>query len=424
MLFKQAIKISITLSLLTSLAIANTTKQSDADNYKLLTISDIHLNANQKNIMESDPKGYNPKNDMDKDSFDKIMERIAEYNSSNLPNSVLYLGDAVGHDNTLKPKDRAEFVTKNETLIYKSLQKSFPNTPIINVFGNNDSAEKNYGSFESNNISPYTIAIKSGFKNGFLSSGEICDKDEKVFPCLINQNTHTGFFSIKLENKFVLIGLNTVMYTDISSFSKEESNQQFEFLKSTLKNAKDNDQTVLIATHIPFGNNIYDGSNFFNKNYTDKYLKLIKKYHNHIAGILVGHTHIEELKILPFKDKVLGEYYTAGLSTSHGNSPSYKTYSIHKNSTENWSIDDYIAYQLHSNKNGDFKLSELYSFAKSYCKEAYQNDINICLTRLNETQKTKDIFSKFLPKMTVDNPKYPVYKANSPESIKVNTANI
>ena len=51
---------------------------SNADNFNFVTISDIHLNESQSNIMEINPKSNNKDNDMDKESFNKIMGSVSK----------------------------------------------------------------------------------------------------------------------------------------------------------------------------------------------------------------------------------------------------------------------------------------------------------------------------------------------------------
>ena len=107
-----------------------------------------------------------------------------------------------------------------------------------------------------------------------------------------------------------------------------------DYLKTTLQFAADNLMSVLIAMHIPLGNNVYDGSFFLEMEYQDMVLDTIAPHFDHIIGILVSHTHMEEFKILRLRYDEgainIGQYFTAGLSTSHGNSPSIKVFEMDK----------------------------------------------------------------------------------------------
>jgi len=179
-----------------------------------LTISDFHLNYELRTLMDIDPTGFSDDNDLDSGTFDQISNAIKNYvGEGNLGKNlsfVLCLGDVVGHHIF---EDRDTLVKWNEKYIYSELLKMFPDVPIINIFGNNDSFERNYGLYTHNSMSPYGTAIEIGFKNGFLSTGKICngETDPNAFPCLISQESLHGHFAMKLHPDLMLLGLNTIM---------------------------------------------------------------------------------------------------------------------------------------------------------------------------------------------------------------------
>lgn len=369
-----------------------------------MTISDIHLNINQKNLMQIDPSGYNIKNDMDKQTFLSLMFTVGK-NVGNgklipKPRFILWLGDIVAHTKSLLIFNRPLFVKLNESNVLTALKKTFPDTPIINIFGNNDSFEKNYGDYTFNHISAQNIAIESGFKNGFLSTGLLCNnKRLKKFPCLMSQNTYNGYFTVKLENKLLLIGLNSVMFSTSSDAKLQDIQQQFNYLTKQLAFAKKEHMSVLLAMHIPTGNNVYDGSDFWKQQQKKDFLKIINRYQAQIKGLLVAHTHMEELKVITLSKKNIGEYFTAGLSTSHGNSPSIKVFSM-KNKKNGWAINNYTTYQIHK-KNGKLQLSKYYDFSDTFCKRPNSvMSIDDCLSKI----KISDIF----PYYTVNNPNFDI----------------
>ena len=97
---------------------------------------------------------------------------------------------------------------------------------------------------------------------------------------------------------------------------------------------------------------------------------------------------MEEFKIIRAGDKNIGQYFTAGLSTSHGNSPSVKMFEMTKNNTA-WTIKDYTAYQIHTGENDNITFSPYYTFSDVYCSHAARrHDINRCLNdvQFQETQ--------------------------------------
>jgi alkaline phosphatase D len=297
--------------------------------------------------------------------------------------------------------------------VFTTLQKAFPHTPIISIFGNNDSFEKDYGKFIFKGMSTYNMANQSGFKNGFLSSGTRCDNIMPYpFPCIFSQNHVYGFFSVKIQTNLLLIGLNTVMFSPYHNAKPHEIKVQMEYLKTHLELARASGISVLIAMHIPVGKNVYDGTTFWKKSYQDTFLKLIRTYLNQIKGLLVSHTHMEEFKIIKVPSgQDIGEFFTAGLSTSHGNSPSVKVFQL-KNHEEDWEIQNYITYQIHE-KNDEIVISKFYDFLSTYCVEFPSNirSINSCLSQIK--------FNQTLPRFTVNNPNFE-QNISSPEAFYVN----
>ena len=101
------------------------------------------------------------------------------------------------------------------------------------------------------------------------------------------------------------------------------------------------------------------------------------------------------------EDIEIGEFFTAALSTSHGNSPSIKIYEL-GNTIDKWSIHNYITYQFHQ-KGSEVVLSKYYDFLKTYCNHL-QNEVtqpkvvnvNSCLSQIQ--------FNQTLLRFTVGNP--------------------
>lgn len=389
------------LSMLPVLAFSLSNEQ-----FKFLSISDIHLNIEQAQIMQINPAGYNSNNDMDYYSFNKLMTAVKNTTAfmTDKPYFVIYLGDMVGHSDS--SFNRIEYVKKNENVIFKRLLHDFPSTPIINIFGNNDSVESNYGDFQHDDISPFTIAESSGFKNGFLSTGLICGEVGKnnKFPCLLKQFREEGYFSVLLKNNLMLVGLNSVMFSPNHHEKKSDFEKQFQFLKSELQLARRKHIRVILAMHIPVGNNVYDGSSFWKSYPKAIFLKIVSEYRKEISAILVGHTHMEEFNLIKIlNEKTLGQYFTAGLSTSHGNSPSLKVF-IMRNEKNKWYINDYMSYQFHG---CETYFTKYYSFSNEYCKNSdSKKNINDCLYSVN--------FDDALQRYTVNNPNYLNYLVKAP----------
>jgi len=373
-----------------------------------LTITDFHLNYEITHVMDIDPSEFSDENDMDIGTFYQITSAIGNFTGSGQFEKdlsfVLCLGDVVGH-HIFDIEDRKRLVYWNQRSIYSELLKMFPNIPIINIFGNNDSVERNYGKYTYNAMSPYETAMDSGFKDGFLSTGKVCSDDTGPddYPCIESQASLHGYFSMKLQPDLLLIGLNSVMLTrrHNTTYGTEE---QLMFLEHYLEQAKAQEMSVLIASHVPFGRNVFNGHDFLEHDLMTMYLDVIKEYLDDIIGILVSHTHMEEFQIIRTDDILhFAQYFTAGVSTSHGNSPSFKVFELENEST-GWAIENYSTYALHAHEEVHehetirvIDVSQYYDFQSAYCSEEHTN-INSCLGQVE--------FNQTLPRCAVGNPNY------------------
>jgi len=391
-------------------AIVDTSKPAENKfaNYEqnFLVITDIHLTDSSTRKMSLQPLGYNLKNDLDHDTFVKLlsaMDKGIKTHTVPKPQFILILGDIVGHK--LKSINSA---IADESAVFKSLKMTFSNTPIFYVFGNNDTFIQDYGPFvtydpssKKKTYSPYTTAIANGWHNGFLSTGRWCSASDfqnstnNFHPCLINTNKNIGYFSAYINSHLRLISLNSVLFSPNSEYKSKEQETQKELLwfKHQLKKAKDNNDTVIIAMHIPVGNDIFEHMYFWKSSYRKAFLEIIAPYKNNIAGILVGHTHLEELKIIQAHNKsgknknkkekeitkdtenIALMVSTAGLSTSRGNLPAAKTFFYAKTKEHRWIMSDFIDFNFTENKDNLITINPLYTYRDTYCKDP-ANDEN------------------------------------------------
>lgn len=345
-----------------------------------LVISDIHLNNRTKHKMLLAPKINTIRNDLDLTTYSaliKLSKKRINEGLINKPSFILLLGDLQSH------KRYKNDVTISESIVFKTISETFTNTPIIYIFGNNDSPQKNYGKFIYNNISPFSIAQNtSAWKNGFLSTGIICSK-KKIYPCLKSQNQKNGYFTVKLNSKLKLIGLNSVLFSINNNF-KKDAEDEINWLTKQLKLAKQKHEQILIAMHIPPGYNIYNNQEFWRKNEFDRFAQITNKYSGVIIGMLTGHTHQDEIKILTTSSSKIGLYSTPSLSTAYGNSPIIKNFIISKDAKK-WHISNYITYKFIT-QNHLLDLAKIYDFQKIYC-DTNTNNINLCLKNANITKR-------------------------------------
>lgn len=363
-----------------------------------LVISDIHLDKSSTHVMEISPSKGNGKNDLDQSTFEKLILNISD-NIKNgtvaTPKFIILLGDIVGH-----LRITSESAIESESVVFNVLKKNFPGTPIFYTFGNNDSLKVNYGPFRDQDRpdplkSPYDVAkTNGGWNNGFLSTGTICNTNNTTgFPCIITEDTKNGFYSAYIKPGFRLISLNTILFSpNRTQVTEQDARDQLQWLNEQLELAQKNRESVLIAMHIPPGNNVYDHSNFWLPEEQTVFLKLIKLYQGTIIGILASHTHAEELKVIKdeFNKNISGVYFIAALSTSHGNEPSAKTFYFSKNN-EQWLLSKYDTLHFTMN-NSNMIFSKLYDYTHYYCDNLNNDDLSNCLRNIT-ADKMKKYFS-------------------------------
>jgi hypothetical protein len=217
-----------------------------------------------------------------------------------------------------------------------------------------------------------------------------------------------GYYSAYLAPKLRLIALNSVIFSVLrKQVIEQDASKQLLWLKSQLECTKASQESILLAMHVPPGQNVYDNSSFWFPKEEAVFLKMISRYHNRIIGILVAHTHFEELKII--KDasnkNIGGVYFTAALSTSHGNAPSVKTFYFDKNGSKAWQLRNFETFHFYLNNQNQLLLSKLYDYNAYYCNRTLAKGIFQCLNNVTP-EKMKTYFSAGNPNFS-GNIKFP-----------------
>jgi hypothetical protein len=362
-----------------------------------LVISDIHLDQATLHMMDISPLQSSTDNDLDQLTFEKLVSEVHKNIKDGIvaqPKFIIILGDIVGH-----MRSSSDSALKSESVVFSILKKNFPYTPIFYTFGNNDSLERNYGPFKTTDRpdqykSPYDVAkLNGGWIDGFLSTGIICENKKNNFPCIISEDTTNGYYSAYLESNFRFISLNSVLFSpNRVQVTEQDAMDHLQWLEDQLKAAWNNQESVLIAMHVPPGNNVYDHSHFWLPKEQVTFLKIIKKYQHIIIGLLASHTHAEELKVIQdaSKKNITGVYFVAALSTSHGNEPSVKTFYFSKNGGH-WLLSNYEVFHF-SIENSNLIFNKLYDYKNYYCKPNQENGLFQCLDNITPS-KMKKYFS-------------------------------
>jgi len=248
---------------------------------------------------------------------------------------VMIMGDFLGHDFRNEYKqytgDRTRagyeaFVKKTYQFITNEFVQTFPTLNIYPVVGNNDSYTGDYDTVPHGKFLQDMTEIWSVFFKDKSNQ----ESFKRNFP-------KAGYYAVDLPSgeKQKLIVLNSVIFsTSALKPTKQASLEQLDWLDQELTETTKNDQSVLLAYHIPVGVDIFSTFEFkFNKinefwksAYTSRFENILKQFKN-IAALLCAHIHIDTLQA--FGLRTVGHvpvYITPSISPIFGNNPAFKVF--------------------------------------------------------------------------------------------------
>lgn len=270
-----------------------------------LFLSDIHLD----DTAHSTHYGGDTGKDLWETFKDKLNEVLSGTNS---PDFIIYTGDLSAHYRCngtcyLEPEQRGAH-NRDLTAILSEFQAIAEKyqKPFFYLPGNNDAVAGNYYSFadKQQHSALDLIPVKDLF---FPAPGGLAGKTPAhmiSFP-----EPFMGFYSAQIMKGLRLLAMNTVIYTPKytavdGGTQLSEGNKQLQWLSDQLAEAAANNEKVYIAMHVPPGTDAYSGSNMWkaqatgSANWQNTFLRLMEKYQANIAGILYGHTHMDEVRRL------------------------------------------------------------------------------------------------------------------------------
>jgi sphingomyelin phosphodiesterase acid-like 3 len=224
---------------------------------------------------------------------------------------IIYSGDLPAHAG-LGPISRRNIQGHDSDLVtaLRGLQKLANNHPGIPLFylpGNNDSEMGDYYPFGDNNNSAFRLVNDS--KNPFPALN--VNHESKKIPCLIDVgDTALCYYSAYPVEGLRLIALNTVVYTGEFCRQVKSANdiaeKEMQWLNAQLEDAKNKNEKVYIAMHMPpryinyytympdsygWTNKIIPGKKGM-KSYDQWFFSLVSQYKaNCIEAVFYGHTH-------------------------------------------------------------------------------------------------------------------------------------
>jgi sphingomyelin phosphodiesterase acid-like 3 len=337
-----------------------------------LFISDVHLNASLPQSQANVDTG------MDLwQAFLKQTELILT--GPNAPSFVVYTGDLPAHGSAGNHAINIDSVLTGFRRLAENTHKPFFYLP-----GNNDALAGDYMPFAGKGIaSPFSVLP---FSNDSFPALNTSGKGLSPLPCYISTpNSSMDYYSVQVEKGLRLIALNTVMYSPATQKYAAGSwpNQaaqcaaQLTWLAAELANAQKAGDKVMLAMHVPPGIDDYKlthGGNVGNSqmwispasdtSYQTQFLTLTEQYTTTITGILYGHTHMDELRLLygPTSGSIVEVAISCpGLTPEYGHNPAFKVVSYDGTSKE---LLDFTSYytQLGSTS----FVWNTYSFSKIY----------------------------------------------------------
>lgn len=280
------------------------------------------------------------------------LARLKEQNKEIRPAFVFVLGDFLAHGYQRKYKifarnynksDYAVFVRKTLEFLTYEIRKTFPNTEIYPVVGNNDSYTGDYGC---------------------IPNGKFFSDVQTIWSkCFINQNNLTafkqnfstaGYYAVDAgENKKLrLIILNTVLFSTKGKGPnlRKAAEDEFQWLRKELQNAAHKNQAVFLLYHVPPGVDVFATLRvkfnliklFWFREYGEEFAKILSEFPGVVKALFPAHIHIDTIQLLPVGNSSLIEYFTPSISPIFGNAPGYKIFKLSKD----FKIESYDTYIL------------------------------------------------------------------------------
>jgi len=170
-----------------------------------------------------------------------------------------------------------------------------------------------------------------------------------------------GYYAASPIKGLRLIGLNTIIwgtsYLPVDGVSQLEAGQaQMAWLVEQLKAAKVAGDKIYILMHIPPGVDAYSASQgktpasmwaqlpATGPDWQDQFLKIVNDNSANVAGLLYGHTHMDELRLIYDRSGANAREVaisSPGVTPQHHNNPGFKAFYYHPNSME---LTDFVTY--------------------------------------------------------------------------------
>jgi sphingomyelin phosphodiesterase acid-like 3 len=330
------------------------------------------------------------------------LAQISAVNASEHPRFALVLGDFLAHNfraqYILATHDRSltgyqSFVKKTLQFLTSEIHQGLPDIDVYPALGNNDSYTGDYnvqpgGSFLRDTAATWAMLITNGDNLRALSA---------TFPI-------AGFYAVNLPDKQKLLMLDTVLFsTAIKGQGVAQAAQlELKWLRTQLQVASQQQQSVLLAFHIPGGVNVYmtllnifhGVDEFWQHDVSKEFNNILKEYASTIKAILPGHIHMDSFQVVNLNDThAVPVSYTPSISPIFGNNPGFKVYSYDKATLQLTDYDMYF-YPLNEPSNTRQWHKE-YSFNKVYHENCVACDLLTGMKNLTPSGNLANNYKQF-----------------------------
>lgn len=299
----------------------------------------------------------------------KNLEGAKDAAAKNHVDFVLVLGDTVGHDFRYYYKkysqDKSQegyrdFVRKTLDFVNLELSAAFPNTSIFMVVGNNDTYSSNYQSVPGGEFFNQTGALWSSLVKS--ARDRVVMRSE--FPA-------GGYYAVDVPGhpELRLIVLNSVLFSvkSIGRGSERAAGVQLNWLRQQLQQAKNQNQKVLIALHIPPVLDVYATRHwrlftlleFWRPEYIARFKTELAAFYPEIIGVFSGHLHYDWSQTLLLGGRQdVPVISVPSVSPIYGNDPGFKVY--HYSAADD-RIDDFYTYTYPVRGRGTWSIEHAYN---------------------------------------------------------------
>ncbi|MES2217564.1 MAG: hypothetical protein V4501_04035 [Pseudomonadota bacterium] len=331
------------------------------------------------------------------------LAEISSVNLSNHPRFAIVLGDFLAHNfraqYILATHDRSltgyqSFVKKTLQFLTLEIHQALPDIDVYPVLGNNDSYTGDYSVQPGGSFLRDTTATWATLLN-------------------INENQRTlratfpigGFYAVNLpgDGKQKLLVLDTVLFSTAIAGPgvKQAALLELKWLRDQLQMAQRQQQTVLLAMHIPDGINVYMTllnifhgiDEFWKHDDSKEFNAILKEYAGIVKGILPGHIHMDSFQVINLNDaRAVPVSYTSSISPIFGNNPGFKVYSYDKT----LQLTDYDMYFYPLNEPAATRQwHKEYSFNQTYHQNCLTCDLLTGMKNLTPTGVLANNFKQF-----------------------------